>query len=223
MDFMKWLNSLDELLFEVMSWLVFFPLTLWRTLVRPMAMMAYADEQLALPEDEQYAATVSPPLFLALALLIAHGVGTALGQTDAIIANRHGLAALVDSETSALLLRLVVFAIFPLVMSVRLLRRRGVKILRKTLRLPFYGQCYPAATFALMLSLGTTIGTLRDQPAHIAGVVLTSLAFVYFLAVETRWFMAQLTIGPVRAFGAALFGLVEGFALLLLVGFLFTR
>lgn len=32
MDFMKWLNSLDELLYEVMSWLVFFPLTLWRAL-----------------------------------------------------------------------------------------------------------------------------------------------------------------------------------------------
>lgn len=55
---MKWLNSLDELLFEVVSWLVFFPLTLWRTPVRPMAIMAYADEQLAQPDDEQYAAAV---------------------------------------------------------------------------------------------------------------------------------------------------------------------
>ena len=223
MDFMKWLNSLDELLFEVMSWLVFFPLTLWRTLVHPLKMMAYADQQLALPQDEQYAAAVSPPLVLALALLIAHGVGTALGQTDAIIANRHGLAGLIDSETSALLLRMVVFAIFPLVMSVRLLRRRGVKIVRGTLRLPFYGQCYPAAAFALTLNLGMTLGTLQGRPAHIAGAILVSLAFVYFLAVETRWFMAQLSIGPLRAFGAALLGLVEGFALLLLVGFLFTR
>jgi len=25
MDFMKWLNSLDELLYEVISWLVFYP------------------------------------------------------------------------------------------------------------------------------------------------------------------------------------------------------
>ena len=49
---MKWLNSLDELLFEVMSWLIFFPLTLWRTLAQPLTMMAYADEQFALPEDE---------------------------------------------------------------------------------------------------------------------------------------------------------------------------
>ncbi len=58
MDFMKWLNSLDEHLFEVVSWLVFLPLTLLRTLVRLMAMMDYADEQLAQPDDEQYAAAV---------------------------------------------------------------------------------------------------------------------------------------------------------------------
>ena len=39
MDFMKWLNSLDELLYEVMSWVVFFPLTLWQALFRPIRTM----------------------------------------------------------------------------------------------------------------------------------------------------------------------------------------
>ena len=29
MDLMKWLSSLDEFLYEVMSWLPFFPLTLY--------------------------------------------------------------------------------------------------------------------------------------------------------------------------------------------------
>lgn len=61
---MKWLNSLDELLYGVMSWLVFYPLTLWRSLVRPLATMDYADRQLSLPEAEQYADALSPPLFL---------------------------------------------------------------------------------------------------------------------------------------------------------------
>lgn len=61
MDFMKWLNSLDELLYEVMSWLVFYPLTLWRTLLQPIGMMKYADRQLDLPEAEQYTDALSPP------------------------------------------------------------------------------------------------------------------------------------------------------------------
>ncbi len=220
---MKWLNSLDELLFEVMSWLIFFPLTLWRTLVQPLSMMAYADEQLALPEEEQYAAAVSPPLFLALSLLLAHGAATALGQTDKIIDNQHGLAALVDDQTSALLLRLVLFAIFPLLMSVRLLRRHGVSIKRGSLRLPFYGQCYPAATFALTFSLGTTLTSLTTRAADLTGISLVVLSHLYFVGVETRWFMMQLLIGPVRAAGHALLALGQGYAVFVLVGFFFTR
>jgi hypothetical protein len=88
MDFMKWLNSLDELLYEVMSWLLFFPITLWRSIVHPIRTMADIERQAALPEDAQYAAVLSPPLFLALALLLAHAASTALGQTDAIMASR---------------------------------------------------------------------------------------------------------------------------------------
>lgn len=220
---MKWLNSLDELLFEVMSWLIFFPLTLWRSLTRPLGMMAYADAQLALPEEDQYADAVSPPLFLALALLLAHAVATALGQTDAIIANRHGLSAMVDDQTSALLLRLVVFAIFPLVMALRLLRRRGTPVARATLRLPFYAQCYPTATFALALTIGTSLALVAQRSVHVAGLAIIVLAFVYFLAVKTRWFAAQLGTGWFRAFGAAALGAIEGFILFLIVGFLFTR
>lgn len=223
MDFMKWLNSLDELLFEVMSWLIFFPLTLWRALAQPMSMMAYADEQLALPDEEQYSAAVSPPLFLALSLLLAHGVAAALGQTDEIIASQHGLAALVDDQTSALVLRLVLFAIFPLLMSLQLLRRRGVPIGRGTLRLPFYGQCYPAAVFALTLSLGTTITSLTVRAADVAGISLVVLSHLYFFGVEMRWFMMQLSIGPARAASVTLLALVQGYAVFLLVGFFFTR
>ncbi len=36
MNFFNLLQSLDELLYEVMSWLVFYPITLWRTLVHPL-------------------------------------------------------------------------------------------------------------------------------------------------------------------------------------------
>ena len=44
MDFMKLIESLDEALYSVMSWLLFYPLTLWRTIVQPLNMMAYADQ-----------------------------------------------------------------------------------------------------------------------------------------------------------------------------------
>jgi hypothetical protein len=47
MDFMRVLRSFEELLYEVASWLVFYPLTMWKALRRPQAMMRYADAELA--------------------------------------------------------------------------------------------------------------------------------------------------------------------------------
>lgn len=220
---MKWLNSLDELLYEVMSWILFFPRTLWLTIRSPLGMMDYADSQLRLPQKDQYSDTLSPPLFLALALLVAHGASAALGEKDAILANTHGLAAVIDDQTSALLLRLVIFAAFPLLMSMRLIRRQRQKLERATLRLPFYAQCYPAATFAFGISMGITLNHAAWEPARIAGPLVVTAAVIQYLIVETRWYATRLSLGPVKAFGIAALGFAEGFILLLVVGFLFTR
>lgn len=46
MDFLKLIQSLDELLYEIMSWLVFYPVTLWRTLTKPLTMMTYSETEL---------------------------------------------------------------------------------------------------------------------------------------------------------------------------------
>jgi hypothetical protein len=223
MDFMKWISSLDELLYEVMSWLLFLPLTLWRTISRPLSTMRYAERQLALPEAEQYASALSPPLFLALLLLITHSISAALGETDAIMANRHGLAGLVNDNASALILRLIVFAAFPIFAAARQIRMERKPLDRTTLRLPFYAQCYPTAILALGLGLATEVAGLTWRPASVFALPLTIASLGYYVVVETRWFMAKLGIGALKAFGAVMAGLLEGFILLLVVGFLFTR
>ncbi len=223
MDFMKWLSSLDELLYEVMSWLLFFPLTLWRAVVRPIGIMEQIAREAMLPDDQQYASVLSPPLFLALALLVGHTVATALGQTDAIIANRHGLAALVSDNASALVLRVIVFAAFPLFLAARLVRRQRITLDRGSLRQPFYAQCYPAAVFALALSVGSSLG-LADHPwVRIAGHGIAAAGVLHFWAVETHWFAQVLGTGHIRAAGDVLLGMIKGTVFLTVVGFLFTR
>jgi hypothetical protein len=223
MDFMKWINSLDELLYEVMSWLLFFPLTLWRAVVHPLAMMDYADEQLTLPESEQYGAALSPPLFLAIALLIAHAVSMALGEVDTIVADRHGLAGLVNDDASALVLRLVLFASFSLFTATRLVRRLRLPVDRATLRAPFYAQCYPTAVFALGLGLGVSLTRSALPIAHMGGVGLIVVSILHYVIVETRWFAMKLETGYVSAIGAVFLTLFEAFTLFFIVGFLFTR
>ncbi len=220
---MKWLNSLDELLYEVMSWLLFFPLTLWRALFRPLEVMSAVEREAELPNDQQYAASLSPPLFLALALLLAHTISTALGQTDHIIANNHGLAALVSDNASALVLRVIIFAAFPLFLGARLVRHRKIKLDRGSLRQPFYAQCYPAAIFALGISVGNSFGLDHHPWVSIAGHWLVAASTLNFWVIESRWFAQVLGVGFLRASGNVLLGLIEGAAFLLLVGFLFTR
>ncbi|HAD16667.1 MAG TPA: hypothetical protein DCF81_07235, partial [Erythrobacter sp.] len=89
MHFMQLLKSLDELLYEVMSWLVFFPLTLWRTLTQPITMMEYADSELHDPEEQQYEDALSPPLFLLLAILITQAISMSVDSgTNTFVADQ---------------------------------------------------------------------------------------------------------------------------------------
>jgi len=219
---MKWLNSLDELLYEIMSWLLFFPLTLWRSVVSPMSVMEEVGRQAALPDERRYEALLSPPLFLALALLLGHRLSTALGQTDAIIASQHGLASLVDDNASALVLRVIVFAAFPLFLAARIVRFNGGRLTRQTLRQPFYEQCYPAAVSALGLTLGTSLVQLANEVAQIGGIVLIILASLAFWLIETRWFSRALGTGLIRSACNVLIGLAQGMLFLMIVGFLFA-
>jgi hypothetical protein len=222
MDFMRWLNSLDELLYEVMSWLLFFPLTLMRSVFRPIGIMAEIEKEAALPDDQRYKAVLSPPLFLALALLLAHAVATALGQVDTIVLNHNGLANLVNDNASALILRVIVFASFPLFLAARLVRRSGRKLDRDTLQLPFYEQCYPAAVFALGLGVGTSLSLDLHGIANILGHGIVAASIGYYWLVETRWFARTLGIGHVRAAGNVLIGLFEGTIFLVVVAILFS-
>ena len=114
-------KQLDELLYEVMSWVIFYPVTLWRAVRRPVTMMDYAESELKDRADQQYTDVLGPPLFLLLSVLLAHGVELALIGDSPMIADRHGLAILIDSDTNLIILRLICFAIFPLTMAVAVL------------------------------------------------------------------------------------------------------
>jgi len=222
-NFMQWLNSLDELLYEIMSWLVFFPITLWRAVTRPLSMMDYADLELREGEDEQFGDTLSPPLFLVLTLLVSHGVELALGGgTNPIVARRDGLAALVTDNSTLLMLRLIFFSVFPLMMAVRLLRLQRKTLTRNRLKAPFYAQCYAAGPFALLLGLGTAISHAHQSWSAPVGLSLAALSLAIYLGVEARWFAHHLKISVARGFLKALGGFFLGVGLAFSIALLFS-
>ena len=222
MHFMGLLKSLDELLYEVMSWLIFYPVTLWRSLRRPLAMMDYSDRELGQAEEQQYTDTLPPPLFLHISLLLAHALELLIVGDSPLIASHQRLAALVDDDTTLLIMRLVVFSVFPLVFPAQVVRAQHKGLTRETLRRPFYAQCYAAAPFALVLSIAGILIQVDWFEVQFAGVLLGALALLVFGLVQARWFAQHLNRSVIAGFGHASIAMVGSLVLALVSAPLFS-
>lgn len=202
MDFIGIIRSLEELLYEVMSWLIFYPRTLWRTLTDPAAVTAYSDAEQNDRPDEQYTDTLSPPLLLMITMVLTYGLAHAIGAAD-LSSNSEVGKAITGSAKNLLLLRAMIFAIIPLVIACIGLLRNGIAIDRKTLRRPFYSQCFLVTPFALLLQSGIALLQLPGF-AGLAGVFLASIAVIWFGWAQTCWFAARLEMSRRAAIGWAI-------------------
>ena len=222
MHFLQLLNSLDELLYELMSWFVFFPVTIWRLLRHPLETMRYCEEQLLLDQGQQYRGTVSPPIMLILTVAVIHCIDLAIGITNPIVRSHHGLAGLVNDDTSLFLLRLVLFSSFALVLATRKVQRSTVALDRDSLKPAFYAQCYAIAPFALLFSLGLIAATHHSPYMQLAGLVTIGGALLFYGVVEIRWFQRELDQSFFKSFIDASIGIIASFAIMIGIALLFA-
>lgn len=202
MDFFKLIESLDEILYQVVSWLVFYPITLWRMISAPLKTMQAAERELTQSESKQFEDVVPPPLFLLLTILLVHVIELGAGEGGVITSTR-GLSRLISTDSSLIIFRILMFSILPLAASVRLMTARGVQIDTKALKGPFYAQCYAAGLFVL-LSDGLALLIERhlsfEDPHYYA---IFGGALIWLLVVETRWFVAELGCSLMKGVGLA--------------------
>ena len=91
MDLLKILRSFEEFIFEATSWLIFYPMTLWRVLRDPLAAMDYSDREQADPDERRYDDALSPPLFLLATLVLVNILSLAAhvpapeGESDGLV------------------------------------------------------------------------------------------------------------------------------------------
>lgn len=190
MDFLKLLRSLEEFLYELCTWFLFFPRTLYRVIVHPARMSAYVDAELRDKSDRQFDDAISPPMFLMLAVLVAHGVELLMHQQ--IVGTGALSRTVFGNEESLLLYRSITFAIWPLVATVHMLRRSRIPMTRETLRRPFFMQCYLTAPFAVALSTSMVFVRLPGELSTHIGVAVSVLAFLWYLAVQAGWLKVAL-------------------------------
>ena len=208
MIFFHILRSFDELLYELMTWLLFWPVTLWRSVRHPLRTMEYARTELLKESPDQFRAALRPPIFLFVTVIVAHVVELqAVG--DSPIVNAHGgLADLVNDDTSLIVLRIMGFALFPVAMAAIETRLSRQPINRDTLQQPFYAQCYLTAPFALALSLASTAVRISNSSIEEAGIALALVATLFYLATEAKWLERSTRRGWPRALAGSLLGFV---------------
>lgn len=223
MDFMKWLSALGDALYEVIAWLVFYPVTLGRTILRPLGMMRYADQELQKGAEKQFADALSPPLLLLLSLLLTQIIDVALGGgVNPLIASKAGLATFIHDDSTLLVLRLVLFSLFPLMAATRSLRARDIRLTRQLLRGPFYAQCYACASFSLFLGIGVSLSHTGMRGAFPIGVLISAGALLAYLTIQTLWFSHQLRCGWLNGLINAVRAFVEAGIMFLGFAFLFV-
>jgi hypothetical protein len=185
MDFIRILRSLEEFLYEVMTWLVFYPRTLLRTAFRPIEILEYSRAELRKPEEEQFQDTLSAPLFLLLSLVISHLIELALHLHPFANAG-HAAETLLGSDQNLVILRSLMFAVFPLMFALEQVKDSKSALTRKTLRGPFFGECYPASVFCLAFGIGGTIVQARPPLAPV-GVAVMLLATAWYVGAQIVW------------------------------------
>lgn len=203
MDFLRIVRSLEEFLYEVMSWLVFYPRTMWRAIRHPLQILRYSEAEMSDQPDKQFTDLLSPPLFLMITILLSHAIE--VGSHQALPAPTTSLGKeLMASEQNLLILRSILFAIYPLMFAMRRLKRQKLPLDRETLRKPFFAQCYIAAPAALVLGIAAILVRAQAVEAQLAGVLVTVIAVGWYVGVEAAWLRRQARIHMLPAIGSAL-------------------
>jgi hypothetical protein len=202
--FLIFLKSFEVLLYEIMSWIVFYPRTLWRSVRHPLILMERTDDELKLAPAEQFRDVVSPPIFLLLTVVAANGIEVAVVGNNPLIDAGIGLASMITDNTSLILFRLVVFAILPVISGVFALAAMRRPVDRDTLQPVFYGQCFVTTPVVLLFSIGETLTRLPQREANLPAGLLFVLAAVFYVAVEAAWFAYEAKRGLVFSFTWAL-------------------
>lgn len=194
MDLMRILRSLEEFLYELVGWLVFYPRTFWRVLRHPAAIARYTQLELEQPDERQFTETISPVLMLILSVVLAHALEM-LSRAPPLPTSTPVTQLLFGSEQALLLTRCVVFCGYALVAALSILQQQRKAITRETLRSPFSVQAFLVSPFVVMLSAGTLIARMEQAWAGATGGVLIAGGCLWYLWARASAYRALVDIG----------------------------
>ena len=208
----KVLQSVEELIFQIATWLVLLPKTLLQVLKRPQWAPEYVSEELQKDVTERFSSQMSPVLFWVLIGLVPHLLTIDLlgSMSESRVASEKEWVRFVRSSWEARLLVISIFALSgPLAFSTAIARDRKETVSRESLRSPFYGQCYAFAPAYLFLVPAVAFTLRYDQnvPGGAVGFWYATswiTAALWILFSETTILSVELQTARPAAFRATL-------------------
>lgn len=193
MDLMRILRSLEEFLYELVGWLVFYPRTFLRVLRHPAAIARYTQLELEQEPERQFNETISPVLMLILSVVLAHALEL-ISRVPALETDTPVAQLLLGSDQALLLTRCVLFCAYALVAALSVLQQQGKAITRETLRAPFSIQAFLVSPFVVLLSAGILVARMEHGWAQAAGGALIVASSAWYLWARTSAYRALVDI-----------------------------
>lgn len=189
MDLIRLLRSLEEFLYELIGWFVFYPRTFLRIVFHPGATACYTRAELGKDIDSQFQDTISPVLMLILSVAIAHVVELAANlpvPTTASPARQF----LFGTEQGILLTRSTIFCVFALGASLGTLRRERLPVTRASLREPFSIQAFLVSPFVVFLSIAALVVRTNTGWVQTIGFVIAGASIAWYIFARTAAYRA---------------------------------
>lgn len=214
MDIFNFPKAVEQGVYDVMMWILFFPLTVVRMIFGPRRMLRYVREQSLVDSAEAYSEAMRPALFLAIAII----VGSYLSPDDLDELNKLSSSELsktvYGSWASFTIFTVIALCLVPLVGALLLDLLTPGKINRESLRVPFEQQCYIGAPSILMLTF------LMDRSSPLLGqtptVLLAFAGCIWIIAVEYSYFRDNSELRPLVCLAMAFATLFGGGVLIVL-------
>lgn len=186
-DNFKIAKGMENLIYDIMIWVVFYPYTLFRIIFQPLNMINYASIEMN-KEYESFSNSINPPIFLFLSIVLSWIIVPIDPNSINELLNKQGENAAIlrmasESTTNLITFRVALYCSLPLLGALIYEWRTPGGINQETFRIPVYQQCYITAPFSLLLSAAMTKLSLMHDAEHVEMQVVALLLAVLAMAI----------------------------------------
>ncbi len=207
MDLFKVIQSIEDLLYQVATWIFLVPKTLIKVIISPSWAHQYVLEEFEKESSEQFEEYISPIIFLIVGAVLPVFIISALDQESSKIAIYKLLAPKIENK---FYIHAFMWAIGPLSFSYVHLREHKKPITRKTIKPFFYSQCFIITPIALLMCIQSGLMKLIEvKPIFESDYFNQSSILVLYIGMFYVWifysqiivFRQDLNISRFKAFG----------------------